>query len=697
MPKGGRFTMARRGHKWTAVAFSAVLAAADIAAQESPGSVYQARDEPSSARPNIILVLADDLDLELDTVQSMEVLRTRVAGEGMTFDGFLVPLSLCCPSRTTILKGQYSHNHGILTNNPPGGGFEKAYDLGVEESTIATALQAAGYRTVLFGKYLNGYPVEGSEKYVPPGWTEWYSPASGRAYGAYDYVMNENGALVSYGSDPGDYITDVIGVKAADFILRNSQAGGPPFFLYFSTYAPHSPYTPAPRHASLFPGAQAPRPPSFNEEDVSDKPAYVQAKPLLTPDQIAELDRIHRLRMQSLQAIDEALADVLAALEAVGRLDDTYVFFTSDNGYHLGEHRLDAGKYTPYETDVRVPLFVRGPGVPGGVVTAALSGTVDLAPTFAELAGVTLPVEHDGRSLAPVLLGDGRSEEWRGSFLLEDFRNGEAATPTGGPDYASIGPDERQGVLEPPDPADYAPEAIPSHAGFRAGSYKYVQYQTGEIELYLLEKDPFELENRAGAAAAAVLDALSAHLAPLRDCAGEDCRGAEGAAPPALLTVDFRMFPAEPTDLTPVTFTASASGSPPYDYLWDIGGETASGATVTLSMGPGTHEVRLTVTDAIGAEASVTKTLTVRASVTVSSVAKVADPYRLKVRGDRFAPGCRVLIGGQPVPETSYNSATEVVAKKGAALKAMTPQGVTVEVVVENPDGGRSMPFSFVR
>jgi N-acetylglucosamine-6-sulfatase len=214
--------------------------------------------------------------------------------------------------------------------------------------------------------------------------------------------MNENGKLVRYGSRADDYLTDVVARKSIDFIKR-AAAEGQPFFIHLALYVPHSPATPAPRHAQLFPDAQLPRPPSFNEPDVSDKPSFIRNRPLLTERQIAQMQDLYRKRLQSLQAVDEMLASLIATLQATGQLEHTYIFFTSDNGFHMGEHRLNSGKQTAYEEDIRVLLIVRGPGVPAGRVLEHLTGNIDLAPTFAELGRAAIPDFVDGRSLVPLL------------------------------------------------------------------------------------------------------------------------------------------------------------------------------------------------------------------------------------------------------------------------------------------------------
>jgi arylsulfatase A-like enzyme len=466
-----------------------------------------------SARPNLVVVLTDDQDLVLGSLDFMPKTRALIGDQGMTFSNHFVPLSLCCPSRSTILTGLHVHNHRVLTNFPPDGGFERFDQLGLEDRTLATALHDAGYRTALFGKYLNGYPNGESLTHVPPGWDEWASPVKGSPYAAYRYTLNENGKLVVHGSKAEDYMTDVLSAKAVDFVRRSNP--NQPFFLYLATYAPHRPSTPAKRHAGLFPGLQAPRTPSFNEPDVRDKPARIRALKRLDASRVAAIDALYRKQMQSLQAVDEAVAALVQALRDAGRLDDTFIVFTSDNGFHMGQHRLEPGKYTPYETDVHVPLLVRGPGVPRGLTVEALTLSVDFAPTFAELAGAKLPVQPDGRSLVPLLEGKPPAS-WRQAVLLEQF----AVPPA---------PPKGSDLQEPDDASSY-----PAHRGIRTASYKYVEYGTGEKEVYDLKKDPDERLNLRDQMPKAWLASVSKLVKALASCKGGTCREIEARPVPAL-------------------------------------------------------------------------------------------------------------------------------------------------------------------
>jgi N-acetylglucosamine-6-sulfatase len=490
-----------------------LLLAALAVGPASPGPPIPQPSAVQSTRPNIVFILTDDQDLVLVSLDSMPRTRDLIAEQGLTFASHFVPLSLCCPSRSTILTGQYPHNHQVYTNFPPDGGFERFNALGHEETTMATALHAAGYRTALFGKYLNGYPGTGDPSHVPPGWDEWASPVAGSPYAAYHYTLNENGKKVKYGGTVADYMTDVLSAKATDFVRRTAPSGQP-FFLYLATYAPHHPSTPAKRHTSLFPGLQAPRTPSFNESNVSDKPARIRAMPRLKAGQIAAIDALYRKQRQSLQAVDEAVAALVQALQNTDQLANTYVVFTSDNGFHMGQHRLEPGKYTPYETDVHVPLLIRGPGVPVGTMVTSLTASVDLAPTFAELSGAVLPLAPDGRSLVSFLRGQ-TPADWRQEVLLEQF-----AFPPAPPNTNS--------VIEPPDPQDEkAVTNYPAHLGLRTADFKFVEYDTGEREVYDLHADPDETNNLQNRLSLSWLSSLSGIVHSLGTCAGATCRQLE--------------------------------------------------------------------------------------------------------------------------------------------------------------------------
>ncbi|HEU5433728.1 MAG TPA: sulfatase [Thermomicrobiales bacterium] len=469
--------------------------------------------------PNIVLINLDDLDSR--STAFMPNVRTLLVEEGTSFDAFIVPQPGCSPSRASLLRGQYIHNHGVLRSSGDFGGFQRFHDLGCEESTVATWLQTAGYRTALVGKYFNHYPGDQEPTYIPPGWDEWRSPTDGLAdansRGYRNYTLNENGRLVAYGKKPRDYATDVDALQAEAFIAR-SAAAATPFFLYVAPRAPHKPAQAAKRHKGSFADAELPSPPAFNEADMSDKPAWARAMPPLSAEQVAETDELRRKRIESLLAVDDLVARLIGRLEQAGELARTFLFFTSDNGFQLGEHRLTSGKGAPYEESIRVPLVVRGPGVRRGATESRLVGMADLAPTFADLAGIAPPGFVDGRSIVP-LLGEGSGPEaWRTALVSENFRNSDVRR-------SGDGRPQRAASEEDDDSA-----TMPSWKALRRARDVYVEYETGEREFYDLAEDPDQLDNAAGKADAATIVRLSAHLAALAQTATDACRAAEDAA-----------------------------------------------------------------------------------------------------------------------------------------------------------------------
>ncbi len=475
---------------------SAGLVAVVVGTLLVSGVIRAEAQPPAQDRPNIVLITSDD-----QTVSDMRVLtnvRKFLTNQGTSFSNSFAPFPLCCPDQASILTGQYAHNHGVLGNGggqwPVGG-----YDLLDGSSTLATWLQGAGYQTAFVGKYLVGYGTT-SPAVVPPGWTEWHAVIIGGNY--YNYQMYEDGVLNPY---TGVYQTDFYAQLSADIITRRA-ADDAPFFLWTSYKAPHNGgpvedddpvsnvlTTPAvaDRHRDLAAGIPLPRDPSFNEADVSDKPLEVRQRPRFTAEDEAALTEINQQRWESLLALDEAVEATIEALAATGELDNTIIAFTSDNGFMMGQHRIPGGKGVPYEPSLRVPLSIRGPGFPAGVVREQLVATVDLAPTFLEAAGATAGLIMDGTSLLPLAADPGAGP-------ARDIVIEAGPRTVGGPMYWT---------------------------GLRTERWKYVEYGvTGEVELYDLLRDPYELRNQQGNPAyAAVVTQLAADLDRLRNCAGEVC------------------------------------------------------------------------------------------------------------------------------------------------------------------------------
>ncbi len=464
--------------------FTAASGTAPTAAQEGP------------AKPNFVFILADDM--RKDDLKYMPKTNALLGDQGMRFENAFVSYGLCCPSRATIMRGQYAHNTDVWSNKRgPDGGWEGYQNHGNEQDNVATRLHDAGYRTGLFGKYFNGYY---DTAHVPPGWDDWFGKftrftKSSRHY-YYNYDVNDNGTIKHFGSTKTDYSTDVIRQQAKEFIGA-SVAEGKPFLAYVAPSAPHGPAIPARRHLHTFDGEQAPRLPSFNEEDVSDKPPWIQSKLELTEAQIASIDTTHENRVESLQALDSLVEGMVNQLRREEALSNTYVVFTSDNGSYYGEHRINmrddlTDKSLPYEESLHMPLLIRGPGVQAGSTTDALTLNTDFLPTFTDLGGIQTPEYVDGRSLRSLIEGDADAS-WRTAILLE-----------------------RRNLKEPGS----------SLYGIRTeGGKKYIEYEGGFRELYDLRSDPHELANSYDTTAPP-LD-LMARLQALEGCAGETCRTAE--------------------------------------------------------------------------------------------------------------------------------------------------------------------------
>jgi arylsulfatase A-like enzyme len=452
---------------------------------------------PSSSQPNIVFVLTDDLSTNL--LQYMPTVQ-RMQQAGLTFNDYFVSDSLCCPSRSSIFTGNFPHDTGVFGNGGPHGGFHVFHDRGEERDTFAVALKQAGYQTAMMGKYLNGYLSDTagvSPTYVPPGWSDWQ--VAGNGYGEFNYTLNDNGSLEYYGHQPGDYLTDVLASKGVDFI-NHATATGQPFFLELGTFTPHHPFVPAPRDRKLFPGIQAPRNPAFDAPS-TDPPRWLGYRPPLTDLQLRRINHVFRRRAQDVQSIDDMINSIEAALRADGVAGNTYIVFSSDNGLHMGEHRLMPGKLTAFDTDIRVPLVIDGPSVPAGSQTDAMAENIDLAKTFTQLGGTNLP--GDGHSLVPLLHGT-TPLDWRNAVLIEHH----------GPDVSQDDPD-----------AQSKPAGNPTtYEAMRTHGFLYVEYLDGELEYYDLRTDPFELHNLADSLSPAYLALLHSTLLAMENChTGPSC------------------------------------------------------------------------------------------------------------------------------------------------------------------------------
>ncbi|HEX3131258.1 MAG TPA: sulfatase [Thermoanaerobaculia bacterium] len=443
----------------------------------------------ASERPNILLILTDDQTLE--SMRVMDRTLGRLAAEGTTFSNSIVSYPLCCPSRATGLTGQYAHNHKVMANKPPNGGYGRLD----HSNTLPVWLREAGYETAHVGKYLNNYT--GPE--VPPGWTHWFGLSDPSTYRVYDYTVIEDGKPVHYGEDEDDYQTDVLARKS-EALLREMIRSGKPFFLSVAPVPPHeersdedaqgTPPRPAPRHQGMFAAEPLPAKASYDEPDVADKPPHIRKLPRFGPARKDLILRTYRARLESLQAVDEMVGRLVDVLEETGQLGRTVIIYTSDNGFFSGEHRLPGGKLLPYEESIRVPLIIRGGGFPAGRTANQPVANIDLAPTIVELTGARARRTMDGRSLLPLALDPSLGKDR--ALLVEGLSQNSAR---------------------------------PSYEGIRTSRWLYVEYHTGAKELYDLQADQLQLTSRHNAPGLRTIRAdLARRLAKLRTCAGKSCR-----------------------------------------------------------------------------------------------------------------------------------------------------------------------------
>jgi N-acetylglucosamine-6-sulfatase len=432
-------------------------------------------------RPNFVFVLTDDLSWNL--VSHMpHVLAMEQAGT--TFSRYYVVDSLCCPSRSAIFTGEYPHDDGVFTNAGADGGYFAFNKHGDQRKSFAVALHDAGYRTAMMGKYLNQY----EPAYPPaPGWDEWDVAGNG-GYGEFGYNLNEDGQRVGYGHAANDYLTDVLAAKAGTFI-DSAAASGHPFMLEVATFAPHAPYTPAPRYAHAAQQLSYPKTPAYGRLP-ANPPPWLKGHPSLSAADQATITADFRKRVEDDYSVDDMIGQLESELQAKGLAQDTYFVFSSDNGFHMGEYTLTSGKQTAFDTDINVPLIVTGPGVPAGRIAGQLASNIDLAPTFETLAGLPVPADVDGHSLATLWHGQDPAD-WRQAVLIEHH----------GPDFSPSDPDRQ--TEKPGDP--------PSYEAVRTATALYVRYAGGAQEYYDTVTDPYELDNLAARGIPANLrNALSA-------------------------------------------------------------------------------------------------------------------------------------------------------------------------------------------
>lgn len=542
-----RLPSRREPHRTRVIAlWAALLAICSLGAATASGSLA-AGDPP----PNVLMILTDDQ--RFDELEAMPNVQDLIAAEGVTFERAYVSYPLCCPSRASLLTGLYAHNHDVRGNFAPQGGWAKFQESG-EQQALPVRLQEAGYRTGLAGKYMNGYLRDRPE--TPPrtpGWDFWSAKTSEGNFLDFYYNFNlatsvdQNDPLTysDYGFDPGDYMTDVVGAKALQF-LESQEGETAPFMFAFWPGGPHFPFEPAPRHWGLKAGEKLEPVPGSNERDMSDKPAWLRkATKKLSKPSLRRINDERKRRLEQLMSVDEAIGSLIDEMDRTGDLEDTYIVFTSDNGYFRGEHRIPAGKFLPYEPSARVPLIVRGPDLPAGETSRELVSLVDVPQTILEIATGSIDPAADGRSLLPYASDpDSRSNR---PLLIEGFTGGstddEDASESGdGSGSASgligVGDLEQEPVAPAADRYRAAGTRAritmkaPGYLTVRTNRYLFTSYSNGQSELYDMKRDPAQMRNVAtNGRYLYVRRWLAELLAELSICSGEACREETGPQP----------------------------------------------------------------------------------------------------------------------------------------------------------------------
>ena len=502
-------------HRTAAIALVAALAA--LAAALPAGAV--AKQPPP---PNVVMILTDDQTLA-DYNRATMPRTQRLLGEaGSTFSEAIVTTPLCCPSRASLITGQYGHNNGVLRNNYD--------DLRQKDSVLPAWLQHAGYRTIHVGKFMNRYANStGSESEVAPGWDEWHSVIAPRYF---NYDLQVNGRTKPKGADPDDYLGRVLEETSAEMIERYAPRRKP-FFLELDEYAPHisvgddvggrceNGAVPDPVDAGLFTDEPLPQPPSFNESDVSDKPSFIQALPQLDQDQIDDLRTLHGCSLASLASVDRAIARVHREVRQAGELENTVFVFTSDNGFYAGEHRIPVSKQNPYEEGIRVPMVWSAPRELVGRSPQTINlpvANIDVPATILDFADASpCASKHrsdcrtlDGRSLRPLLRG--RESAWPDDrAVVVELDRGKSPVESDGRACDYTGVRTTSGILL-------------EHRGYIDPAQGGACVPILEYELYDLGADPFQLANLhtsvTGAAPSLLETDLAQRLGKLADCKG---------------------------------------------------------------------------------------------------------------------------------------------------------------------------------
>ncbi|XP_023141843.1 glucosamine (N-acetyl)-6-sulfatase (Sanfilippo disease IIID), b [Amphiprion ocellaris] len=477
----------------------------------------------SSKPSNIIVVLADDQDVQLGGMMPIKKTKALIGAAGATFVNAFTVTPLCCPSRSSILTGRYPHNHEVRNNSLTGNCSSALWQKGPEAEAFPIYLSKQKYQTFFAGKYLNQYGKKevGDVAHVPPGWDQWHALVGNSQY--YNYTLSVNGKAEKHGdSYEKDYLTDLIVNRSLRFLDDRSPQH--PFFLMLSPPAPHSPWMAAPQYQKMFSDVQAPRDGSFNKLGKDKHWLLRQPVNPMPNSSINFLDDAYRKRWQTLLSVDDMVEMLVKKLDSMKELDNTYIFYTSDNGYHTGQFSLPIDKRQLYEFDIRIPLMVRGPGIKPNQTLQAPVLNIDLAPTILDISGVNLStVNVDGQSFLAQMAPSLRNGTARPFFLVEYTGEGH---PTTDPACPKLGPGLSQCFPDCVCEDAYNNTYACVRTLDSKNNLQYCEFADSEsfVEVYNLTSDPHQLENIVKKVDPTILQAMNQRLIKLQSCVGDSCR-----------------------------------------------------------------------------------------------------------------------------------------------------------------------------